>query len=228
MFFQSAEDLARSRELHYASLLRYLGNGVEDWWLDIPSPERGREPLRLLYVGRLVREKGILDLIHAMQFAPNATLTIAGAALDSDRDPVEHEARFRVDRLRLTSRIHFVGTLERPGVRRLMAESHALVLPSYREGVPRSVIEALMAARPCVVTDIRRSRELVTDGANGYLVPVSSTERLGAALRKLADLPASAYPRMSALARARGVQDHLKSSVFDRLLAGCQELGVVP
>jgi glycosyltransferase involved in cell wall biosynthesis len=226
MFFQSSEDLARSSELHYASRLRYLGNGVEDWWLSIPPPQRAGGPLQLLYVGRLIREKGILDLIQAMRFAPDVNLIIAGAALRSDRDQAEQEARLQVQRLGLSSRVQFVGMLDRHGVCRVMARSHALVLPSYREGVPRSVIEALAAARPCVVTDIRGSRELVTDGENGYIVPVASVAGLGDALRKLAALPASRYAKLSAVARARAAQHHRESFVFDRLLEGYRELGV--
>ena len=228
MLFQSHEDLAQTRRLGYRAPLRYLGNGVEDEWFAIPPRAAPRSPLELLFVGRLIREKGVLDLLEALPSVPGATLTVVGAELPTDRDGVEATARRRAEAPDLRGRVRFLGSVAKADMPAVVAACDAMVLPSYREGVPRSIIEGFAASRPAVATDVRGCRELIEDGITGFLVPPRAPDLLAAALRRLVSLPADGYRVMAGAAHALASSQYRESAVMDRLLAAYVELGVAP
>ena len=227
MLFQSREDLARATAAGYRSLLRHLGNGVEDAWFDIPAPPPVVSGPTLLFVGRLVAGKGILELLEALRSVPGARLLVAGGALASDREQVADQVAALVRSPELAGRVELLGLLDRPTLMTVMERAHALVLPSHREGLPRSVIESLAAGRPAVVTDIRGCRELVTHEDNGLIVAPRDPVSLGGALRRLADEP-GLLARLSARARPSVDPERRESSVFDRLVLAYREIGVAP
>ena len=215
ILFQSAEDFAQAGDRGYRSRLRLIGNGVEDHWFDVAPPRAGdRRPLRLLFVGRVVREKGVLELLEALALVPGVELGVAGTEIPSERTGVLDQARADVARLGLADRVRFLGHVEKDRMAAVVADHHALVLPSHREGMPRSLIEGLAAGRPCIATDIRGCRELVDDGVNGYLVPRSDVGALAAAIRRLADLPDPDFARLSTAARERAESSNRESAVF--------------
>ena len=129
LLFQSKEDLARSRECGYRTRLRYLGNGVEPRWFRV-APKWPSRPLELLYVGRLIREKGLLDLFDALAWVPDVRLTLAGSQLATDRDGVQEEVRARAGHGELAGRVRFLGMVEKDKAERVVATADMLVLPS--------------------------------------------------------------------------------------------------
>jgi glycosyltransferase involved in cell wall biosynthesis len=136
------------------------------------------------FVGRLVREKGILDLFQAMSRVraqvPTAQLLIVGP-VDSDKpDAVAPE---QARHYGLDESCIFTGL--RSDMPQLYALMDVFVLPSSREGLPRSPMEASAMGVPCVVTDIPGCREVVEHGRNGLLVPVGSPSALAAAIGTL-------------------------------------------
>jgi glycosyltransferase involved in cell wall biosynthesis len=227
LLFQSAEDYEASRRLGYRSKLVLLGNGVEDVWFDIPSRERGTV-FNLLFVGRVVREKGVLELLDAVERVPGVHLHIVGDALESDRDPVVDEVAERLTRPGLARRVIRHGMVPRADLQQLYAEADALCLPSYREGVPRSVIEALAAGRPVIATEIRGCRELVTQGDNGYLVPAREVAPLADAITRMAALDAGALALMGERARQSMDPVRREAAVFDRLVGAYASVGAAP
>ncbi len=228
ILFQSAEDFAEASARGYRSRLRLIGNGVEDHWFSVPPPRPVRDPLRLLFVGRVVREKGVLELLEALALVPGVELGVAGTEIASERTGVLAEARHDVARLGLDDRVRFLGHVETARMPVVVADHHALVLPSHREGMPRSLIEGLAAGRPCIATDIRGCRELVDDGVNGYLVPRFDPKALAAAIRRLAELSDVEFVCFSAAARVGAESRNRESSVFDRVVAAYREVGILP
>jgi glycosyltransferase involved in cell wall biosynthesis len=228
LLFQSREDLEQTQQRGYRTALRYLGNGVEDTWFSIPPRAVPRRPFELLFVGRLIREKGALDLLEGLASVPDARLTVVGTELPSERDGVEAAMRRRVEADDLTGRVHFLGAVAKSDMPAVVANSDALVLPSYREGVPRSLIEGFAAGRPAVATDVRGCRELVEDSVTGFLVPPRRPDLLAAALRRMVALPADKYRAMSDAAAALAAEQYKESAVFGRLLAAYAEIGVPP
>jgi len=154
------------------------------------APDSG-DPLRLLFVGDLVPPKGVVELVAAV-----LDLRAKGAALTLDLvgdGPLRPELEARVaaagegDSVR--GAVTFLGTLPRAAVADRMRAAHCLVLPSHNEGTPVSVMEALTCGVPVVATRVGGIPDLVTDGADGLLVPPRDPDALAAALSRLAAEP---------------------------------------
>ncbi|MFA9479100.1 glycosyltransferase family 4 protein [Phycisphaerales bacterium AB-hyl4] len=133
------------------------------------TPVRHTAPgRRLLFVGRLAAVKGIPVLFHAMQAivrrCPDAQLTLAGDG--RERPQLEQHARD----LGLTAHVRFVGYQSQANVRDLLHHTDVFVLPSFAEGVPVVLMEAMATAVPVVATRIAGVAELVVDNTVGYLV----------------------------------------------------------
>lgn len=228
MLFQSEEDLVEASLRGYDGPLALLGNGVQDEWFDVPLPNhRGDGPFRLLFVGRLVREKGIIDLLAAVRGLTGVHLDVVGDALPSDRDGVAEEVR-RLAAAYGAGSVTLHGMAEPATVRALLGSTHALSLPSYREGVPRSVIEALAAGRPVIASQIRGNRELVRHADNGVLHRPGDVEGLRQAVATLRDLDPAEYGRMATAARRSADPERRETAVYERLVQAYEALELVP
>ncbi len=183
LFTQSAEDAEAAVRYHIMPPARVLaiGNGVnvERFDPDRVSGAEVRARFRIPHwaavvgiVGRMVREKGFCEFLEAAERVserhPNTYFLIVGERLASDHDVAidRHIAR-AVERL--GNRLVLAGMQE--DVPAMFAAMNVFCLPSYREGMPRTIIEAMMMAKPVVATNIRGSREEVIDDVTGYLVP---------------------------------------------------------
>jgi glycosyltransferase involved in cell wall biosynthesis len=142
-----------------------------------------------------------------MRRAPGAELWVVGERLASDHaESIAADIAAVEADPDLAQRIRFLGY--RADVPDLLRAADAFVLPSHREGMPRSIIEAMLTGLPVVATDIRGSREEVVSGETGLLVPVRDEHALGAAIAALAGDPAlRARMGQAGLARARLLYD---------------------
>jgi len=229
LLFQSREDYENAQRLRILRRERcvYVGNGVQaDRYRNICSAEevaarRLRLGLRpddfvVGYVGRLVREKGILDLLRAFeefsQFHAHARLLIIGAPeVASQKDSLkEADLNSWSRRIRVT----FAGY--RPNVEELYPVMDAFVLPSYREGLPRALVEACIAGVPVIATNIRGNREVVQDGITGLLYAAGDT---GALVRCLDSVfrDRSAARGRAAAAQSTALARFDEELVFDRV-----------
>ena len=106
---------------------------------------------------------------------------------------------------------------------RLLAECHVVCLPSYREGLPKSLIEAAAAGRPIVTTNVPGCREVVRDGDNGLLVPPQDPAALAVALERLIAAPQE-RARMGARGRARAEREFALDTIITQTLATYREV----
>ena len=171
----------------------HLGNGIDLTRFYPTEKHIFPERLKFLFVGRLVQEKGILDLLQAYDELtkryPNAKLTIAGELMTSERD--QETAKQVEAHLAKNPQVHYAGFVrDTPS---LFAAHDVFLLPSYREGLPRSILEAMASGLPVIATDIRGCREEVTDGETGFLVPVGRPEALTVAMRWFIEHPEQCY-----------------------------------
>lgn len=201
-FSQARGDVERAVELGIARRADTLviGNGVDVRQFTPDASERARVRAELaldanaivvLMVARMVREKGVLELADAalrLKDDPRIYFLIAGAPLPSDRTGVERELAEHPVHGALGTRWKHLG--HRVDVDALLKASDIFTLPSYREGLPRSVIEAMATGVPVVTTDIPACRELVADSQAGLLVPVRSGVALAGAIGALVADPA--------------------------------------
>lgn len=224
---QSEEDAetARRLKLTRARIVEAIGNGVDTSRFS-PGDDAVRRRLRgeldtpedavvIMMTGRLVAEKGYPELFRAMA-SVDAHLWVAGDRLSSDHADAIDDALDRVaaDPM-LAPRVHLLG--QRDDVPALLRAADIFTLPSHREGMPRSIIEAMMTGLPVVATDIRGSREEVVDGETGVLVPVKDTRSLQSALARLADDPAL-RARMGGAGRERALALYDEKQVIGRQL----------
>jgi len=168
----------------------------------------------VVIVSRLVRHKGHVELLRAMESVPGVTLWVVGERLPTDHGPDMAEDFARAARL-LGPRLKRLGYREDVG--RILAAADIFCLPSHFEGLPMSVIEAMMTGLPVVATDIRGPREQVRDGETGLLVPPAAVEPLAAALNHLAADPAL-RARMGAAGRAVALERFDEVKVVGRTL----------
>ena len=239
LFTQSSEDLrtAVAEKIAPADRAEAIGNGVdvERFAPEQFAPElldRKRRELGLtghgpviVMIGRLVREKGYLELLEAFARVrpafPDATLLAIGEALPSDHDDSADQIRARVRALGLEENVIFAG--RRADVPALLAIGDLFVLPSWREGMPRSVIEAMAAGLPVVATDIRGCREEVIVGKTGLLVPPRDAEALARALATLLE-DEELRRRMGAAGRERAATYFDERVVIDRQMRTLRRL----
>jgi glycosyltransferase involved in cell wall biosynthesis len=138
----------------------------------------------ILIASRLVRHKGHPELLAAMESVPNAELWVVGDRLASDHGE-DLEPYFA--KSSLGPRLRRLGWRE--DVPALLAATDIFVLPSHFEGLPLSIIEAMMTGLPVVATNIRGPRELIEPGLNGLLVPPFESHPLATALTQLVQNP---------------------------------------
>ncbi len=166
-----------------SSVFRFIPNGVDNEFYIINPDERPCNlPLRILYVGSLIPVKGVDILLKALTLvegsAPVKT-TIVGTG------PEYENLSDAVSSLGLRDKVQFLGPVSPNDVPNIMAEHHLLVLPSYREGRPSVVLEAMAAAMPVVASRIDGTRELVKHGETGWLFPAGDAEGLAAILSSI-------------------------------------------
>lgn len=226
LLFQSSEDLDQVRRRRYPVRTRFLGNGIQDSWFGAPARRGDPARPRALFVGRMVREKGILDLLDALAATPDLRLRVVGCRVPGERDMVADEVVRRAGAPPLAGRVDFLGSLDPADVRAEMDACDFLVLPSYREGVPRSIIEGMARGRPAVVANTRGSRELVRHGHTGLVCRRGDVDDLTRCLTEMASLGEGKYEAMSRAAFEHVSTHRRESAVIDRLVAAYSELGV--
>jgi glycosyltransferase involved in cell wall biosynthesis len=231
LFTQSAEDAASAVALGLlpAGRIIAIGNGVDPALFD-PADVATRSAVRaslgipagaivIGMIGRLVSEKGYREFFAAAadigRMRPDACFVAVGDRLPSDHaGTVDRE----LERARALLGQRLVLTGLRPDVPRLLAAFDVFTLPSYREGMPRTIIEAMMTGLPVVATDIRGSREEVVAGETGLLVPARDAAALARALLELVD-DAMARSRMGAAGRARALALYDESRIVAHQIA---------
>ncbi|MSP67940.1 MAG: glycosyltransferase family 1 protein [Alphaproteobacteria bacterium] len=226
---QAEEDAAIARRLGLCrgGRIAAIGNGVDPARFRPDANGEQRRRLRaelgtpegavvVVVIGRLVQEKGYPELFDAIGDVP-AHLWVVG-----DRLPSDHNSRIdqaiaavRADPDR-AGRVVFLGY--RADVPDVLAAADIFVLPSHREGMPRSIIEAMMSALPVVATDIRGAREEVVEAETGALVPVGDSLRLAAALRRLVHDP-NLRRRQGEAGRRRALSLYDERQVIQRQLS---------
>jgi glycosyltransferase involved in cell wall biosynthesis len=212
VFFQNPDDRALfvERGLVAEDKTRLIpGSGIDlDRFAVRPLPEAHEGVLTFVMIARLLREKGVSEYLEAValvkQEFPAARFILVGGAdthNPTSLSPQDVQAIARNDL------VQWMG--EVADVRPFIEASHVVVLPSYREGVPRSLLEGAAMARALLATDVPGCREVVAHGVNGLLVPPRDAQALAAAMRSLL-LDRDLVRRLASAARRKA------ETVFDQ------------
>ena len=142
------------------------------------SEIRDNSVFTYLFVGRIVGDKGINELVSAFvrlnRAHPNTRLLLVGF-FENELDPVSPETRRLIEEC---EQIEYAGEQKGDNLVAYYAASDCFVFPSYREGFPNTVIEAGAMDLPCIVTDINGSREIIEHGKNGIIIPVRDEQAI--------------------------------------------------
>ncbi len=180
------------------------GSGID---LSHFRPAEGRDagkPVTFLFIGRLLRDKGVEEIATAAEIVQGrhpARFQILG----SIEDHPKAVARRRIDEWVHKGVIELLGTA--PDVRPFISDADCVVLPSYREGLPRVLLEASAMARPIIAADVPGCREAVDAGVTGLMCEARSVDSLVNAMMRFIDLPASDRAAMGRAGRAKAERE---------------------
>lgn len=191
VFFQNPDDQALFRSLAILGprtpSVVINGSGVD---ISAFQPAPLPNGPHFLLIARLLGDKGVREYAQAARQIreghPETTFSLVGWLDDNPDSIAQHELNDWVG----SGAITYLGRLN--DVRPAIAACSVYVLPSYREGTPRTVLEAMAMGRAIITTDAPGCRETVTDGDNGFLVPVRSADHLAQAMLRFIDDPAMA------------------------------------
>lgn len=214
---QNPDDAAMflSLGLPSGNICRIAGSGV-DLSVYIPVPERDGVPVVVL-PARLLWDKGVGEFVEAARMlrADGVAARFVLAGEPDEANPASISAE-QVDAWVREGCVECRGWIE--DMPRLFAEAHVVCLPSYREGLPKALIEASAAGKPIVTTDVPGCREVVRHEDNGFLVPVRDAESLAKALSQLILNPAL-RKTMGARARERAEAEFGLERIIGQTLA---------
>lgn len=188
--------------------------GIEPGAFAAPAP-LPEGPPRLVSIGRFAEQKGQMILMEALAACANRDIRLVLVG-DGDMRPELERAILQYG---LRDRVTLTGWQDEDGVRRELAQAHALVLPSFAEGLPMVVMEAMAAARPVLTTFIAGAPELVQHERTGWLVPAGDVVALAEAMETCAGTDHATLVKMGRAGRDRVLARHDIDDQAGRLLA---------
>ena len=193
------------------------GSGVDLKEYYYSEPEE-HPKIVCLFPARILKDKGVIEFIQAAmlledEYKGKVKFILAGDC-DEENPAVLHETELK--QMLIPGYVEWIGYQKQ--MIPVYSESDIVVLPSYREGLPKSLIEACAIGRPIVTTDAIGCRECVIDGDNGYLVPIKDSKSIATSLKKLIDSK-DLRLRMGKRSRELAVRDFSIDSVIEKTFA---------
>ncbi|MBF9060066.1 glycosyltransferase [Rhodobacterales bacterium HKCCSP123] len=233
VFFQNEDDRALfvGRGLVSDAQARLLpGSGIDlERFSAVPYPAAETGPVFLM-IARLLRDKGVIEYVEAARrvrkLYPEAQFRLLGEADAANRSAISLQTVRAWEQEKV---IEYLGTTD--DVRPVIAKAHCVVLPSYREGAPRTLIEAAAMARPLVATDVPGCRSVVADGETGLLCAARSAESLAEACLRILALGPEERAAMGMAGRRKMEREYDQAIVvkaYRDAMAGLVGRGVGP
>ena len=185
LIIQNKDDMAELSKIIAADKLRLIpGSGVDTEALQ-PRSAENNDVVRVSLVGRMLWTKGIGELVEAQKVLQRNGVTVEIELVgDTDTQNPEHITREVLQSWQAEKLIKWHG--QRSDVADIYIKSDIAILPSYREGLPKSLLEAASLGKPIITTDVPGCRDVIEDGVSGILVPLKDHHALAAAINKLA------------------------------------------
>ena len=225
VFFQNPDDQALfiERRIIRADQAKLIpGSGIDlDRYRPAPIPDG---PFTFLLIARLLGDKGVREYVAAAKLlrpqVPGVRFQLLGPLDEQNRTAI---ARAELDEWVADGSIEYLGPAE--DIRPAIAQASAVVLPSYREGMPRSLLEAAAMGRPLVATDVPGCRHLVDEGVTGFLCEAKNAASLANALQKMIHASPAERQAMGETARKRVQAEFSESLVIRAYLDALEQVG---
>jgi glycosyltransferase involved in cell wall biosynthesis len=178
------EDLAESfTGIVPPQRIQVVPNGIDDFTVRYPCEGHSKPTYQILFLGSLMKEKGVFDILHAVPLVveeePQAKFIFAGEWYGRDQ---EYHAKLIIQELQIERYVVFSGAVGVPRKYELLQQADLFLLPSYAEGQPYAILEAMCAGLPVIATRTGAIPDTVVDGCTGFLVnksaPVEIAERI--------------------------------------------------
>jgi len=159
------------------------GNGVDEKFFYHKQKQKKDNYKYIMFAGRLDREKGLFDLVDCAEYVCNKRSDVFFIVVGKGRDL--NKIRKKTKKKGVDHRFIFLGQVEKNQIVKLYQNASIFVLPSYHEGLPGVLLEAMSCGLPIIATDVRGNRDLITDGKNGVMVPPREPKKLAKAILML-------------------------------------------
>jgi glycosyltransferase involved in cell wall biosynthesis len=220
---QSEEDVRKlSRNiLVNSSKLNIIHNGIshEKFYIkNVKKTDLKIKGLVLCTIGRIVEGKGLIDLVNAFSILtkthPNSSLLIIGGVLHEENNFALKDFWDRAEQLNIKEKIIITGMVD--NVEDYLALADIYIHPSYREGVPRSVLEAMSLEKIVIATKIRGANEIINTNEVGILYQKGNIKELVQSIKKVNNLPLKDKKNMGFMARKRVLELYKEELYVDR------------
>ena len=210
VFFQNRDDSTLFTELKLVredQVAVLPGSGIDLVHFSQAPLPADDGPVQFLMIARLLRDKGVVEYVEAAKKVrethPDTRFLLLGPAGWENRTAFSAEQAREWER---THGIEYLGPSDdvRPNIR----DAHCVVLPSYREGAPRTLIEAAAIGRPLIASDVPGCRDIVDQGENGLLCTVRDAESLASAMRDFLDMQPQQWAAMGQQGREKMVREY--------------------
>ncbi|MEA2048520.1 MAG: glycosyltransferase family 4 protein [Campylobacterota bacterium] len=223
VFYQNREDRALFVEskLVQASKTDLLpGSGIDTEKFK-PVSNTDNERVTFLFIARLVKDKGLIEYVEAAKKIKHhhVAFQILGAFYPGNPTAITEDEMKRWEDEGI---ITYLGTSD--AVQSLIAKSDCVVLPSYREGLSRVLLEAASMAKPIIATDVPGCKEVVDDGVNGYLCLPRDSDSLAKEMQKILSLSKDERKKMGQRGREKIVKEFDESIVIEKYRTAIQTL----
>lgn len=227
VFFQNPDDrtLFIDGGMVRAEVTELLpGSGIDlKRFSSLPKPNAENPEFRFLLIARMLRDKGVGEYVDAARLLrqrwPRAEFCLLGFV---DVQNPASISRAEMDVWVAEGVVNYLGVSD--DVRTQLATADCVVLPSYREGTPRTLLEAAAMARPIITTNAVGCREVVDDGANGYLCKVRDAGDLAAKMDQMLTLTPQQRTDMGLRGRAKMVAQFDEQIVIEKYLAAIEAI----
>lgn len=217
--FENADDRALFIQLKIISESKSIsvkGCGVDTEYFKQSTTPKSAENIIFTFIGRLLYDKGIKEFVSAARIIkakhPEVQFWVVGELDDDNPSTVDRDELVRwIDQ----DTIIYQGFHK--DIRPIINESNCIVLPSYREGLPRTILEAMSMSRPVITTDTAGCRETVDEGLNGYLVPIKDVDALAVAIQKIIDLTPEERTNMGIQGREKVLKEFNDQLIADNI-----------
>lgn len=225
IFFQNLDDQQLFLEhgiVQHSRFSRIAGSGIDlQRFALTPLPPSTTDTFCFILIGRLLKDKGVLEFVAAArQLKPRFKhwrFQLLGFIGVANRTAID---RATVAQWEAEGIIEYLGDTD--DVRPAIAAADCVVLPSYREGTPRTLLEAAAMGRPIITTDTVGCRDVVRDGENGWLVKVADADDLAEKMAQMGTAPRTTHEAMALAGRLKMQREYDERLVIEAYLAHIQ------
>jgi len=192
-----------------------VSNGVDEKIFYPSKKESENNKKNIMYAGRIDREKGLFDLVESAKSICSQKADVSFIIAGDGRDL--NKLKRKIKKMGLQNRFTFLGQIEKDQMIKLYQNATLFILPSYREGLPTVLLEAMSCGLPVIATDVRGNRDLISNGENGLLVPPKDPKKMAETIITLLE-DEKLMERLGKNARKTIIEKYTWNDIFDKFL----------